>query len=251
MKQPLVSIIMPVYNSEKYISDAINSILKQTYNNWELIIIDDCSTDKSRELINEFSEKDYRIHEYYFSKNMGVSKARNYAIENSNGKYIAFLDSDDFWAKNKLKLQINFMLENNYAFTYTSYTLVDQNEKQIKDIFVAKEVNYFQLLKGNIITCSTVVLNKEIVGDISMPKIKHEDYATWLNILKQGIKAHGVQESLTYYRKQDDSITANKFQSSLWTWNIYRKHQNLSLLKSIYYFINYSIRGFIKHYYPE
>lgn len=249
MQEKLVSIIMPVYNSEKYIEDAVNSILKQTYNNWELIIVNDCSTDNSSKIINRFCENDSRIKVYHLEKNVGVSRARNYGIENSNGEYIAFLDSDDFWDEKKLKLQINFMLENNYDFTYTSYTLIDQNGKKIKDIFVAEDVNYFQLLKGNIITCSTVILNKKRIGDIRMPQIKHEDYATWLNISKNGFNAYGVKEPLVYYRKQDNSITANKLQSAVWTWNIYRRHQNLSLIKSLYYFINYSVKGFIKHYY--
>lgn len=249
MKEKLVSIIMPVYNSEKYIKDAIQSILKQTYDNWELIIVDDCSTDNSSKIINEFCENNNRINRFRFKKNKGVSKARNYGIEHSNGDFIAFLDSDDFWKENKLKSQIEFMLKNNFAFTYTSYTLVDQNEKKIKDIIVDKNVNYSQLLKGNIITCSTVILNKKIICDISMPQIKHEDYATWLDILKSGVKAYGIKEPFVYYRKQNNSITANKFQSALWTWNIYRKHQNLSLIKSLYYFINYSFKGLIKHYY--
>jgi len=244
----LVSIIMPVYNANGFIDNSIKSVINQTYKNWELLIIDDCSTDGSSEIAYEYSCIYENIKYYKHEKNEGVAVARNTGIENAEGKYIAFLDSDDFWDFEKLEKQIKFMEDNNYYFTYTSYEMVDKKGDQLhKVIKPPKKLDYRKLLKGNNIGCFTVVINKEEIDFISMPKIKHEDYAAWLKILKTGYIAYGLNEKLGFYRITDDGITSNKFSSAIWTWNIYRRYLNFSLLKSSYYFGFYILNSINKH----
>lgn len=248
MNNSLISIIMPVYNSEKFIEKSIKSVLNQDYNNWELLIIDDCSTDKSSKIISTYSNKYKRIKHFKNEQNKGVSKSRNFGIKNAKGDYIAFLDSDDIWYNDKLSKQINFMKNNNYVFTFTAYEIIDENGKQKNKIIKAsKEINYKKLLKGNNIGCFTVMIDKKIMENFLMPEIHHEDYATWLKILKKNYKAHGLNKILGAYRKREGSLSSNKVISSIWTFKIYKNYIGLSLFKSSYYFIFY-IYNSIKKY---
>lgn len=243
----LISIILPCYNSEDYIENSIKSVLKQTYKKWELIIVDDGSSDNSYNIIRKYQKKYNNIKVIKFNKNKGVSIARNKAIKNSKGSFITFLDSDDLWKKDKLKKQLGFMLDNDIAFSFTGYEYIDDKGfKTGKKISVPKKVNYYNLLKENVIACFTVMINKSKINNIYMPNIKHEDYATWLNILKN-YYGYGLNISLGYYRKNNNSLSSNKIKSSLWRWDIYRNHQNLSLLSSLYYFSFYMFNGIRKH----
>lgn len=249
MKDNLVSIITPMYNAEKVIEENINSVLKQTYNKWEQIIIDDCSTDNSSLIAREYSKKNSNIKYIHLDVNKGVSNARNVGIKAAKGRYIAFLDSDDFWDIKKLEKQIRFMEENNSEFTFTSYKIIDSHYNIINDkINVPQKIDYHNLLKGNVIACSTVIIDRNKISNLKMPDEKHEDFITWLSILKKNNNALGINEVLTTYRKMEDSISSNKFNSARWTWNIYRNFENLGFLKSVYYFLNYMIHGIRKHY---
>lgn len=249
MKNPLVSIIMPMYNAEKFIRQSIESVLKQTYTNWELLIIDDCSTDQSKKIVFEFINECKKIKYLKHEENLGVAEARNTGINNSNGRFIAFLDTDDIWKSKKLEKQIKFMINNNYVFTYTSYGIVDSNNNKLgRQMNIPRKLAFKDLLKGNNIGCFTVIIDKKEINNIKMPHIRHEDYATWLNILKKGYVAYGIKEKLGYYRKSKDSLTSNKINSSIWTWNIYRKHLKLSFLKSSYYFFFYILNSVNKHF---
>ncbi|MGP4070383.1 glycosyltransferase family 2 protein [Halobacillus sp. B29] len=229
----LVSIIMPAYNSEKYINEAITSVAKQTYQNWELLIIDDCSHDKTIKTIKNYN--DNRIKLITLKDNSGVANARNVGISTAKGRYLAFLDSDDKWDSNKLSKQLDFMKRHKYSFTFTSYEWIDEYGNRLnKKINAPKEVDYKNLLYGNPIGCLTVLIDRFHINDIKMPNIKHEDYATWLNVLKmEKINAYGMQESLAYYRKTSSSLSSNKLKTIFWTWNIYRSSQCLSVSKSI------------------
>lgn len=243
----LVSIVTPAYNAERYISKTIDSVINQTYTNWEMLIVDDCSIDNTKYIIKEYSTKDHRIRIITMPENVGVANARNEAIKLSKGEYIAFLDSDDIWRVDKLEKQITFMANNKYDFTFTDYELINKNGNKLnKIITVPKKLNYYDALKGNSIPCLTVMINKKNVGLFRMPNIKHEDYATWLNILKNNITAYGLNENLAMYRKSDNSITSNKFKSMFWTWNIYYKNQNLGFLKSVRCMINYILKNIKK-----
>ena len=248
METALVSIIMPMYNAGKFLSKSIESVLEQTYQNWELLLIDDGSKDDSIDIALAFTEKDSRIFLLKNEQNMGIAKTRNKGIEASKGQYIAFLDSDDIWDREKLEKQIRFMQENDYVITFTAYELMDENSNRMhKEIRVPQSVDYKTLLKGNVLGCLTVIINREKLGfDIRMSGERHEDYVLWLSILKKGITAYGIDEVLAMYRKSSTSLSGNKFKAAKWTWNIYRNIEKIPFPKAIYYFINYAINGIKK-----
>lgn len=241
---PLVSIIMPAYNSSKTIRDSIQSVCHQTYPNWELLIIDDCSEEDIESIAHEF--KDQRIRYYRLPTNQGVAYARNKGISEAQGQYLAFLDSDDLWHPRKLFNQVSFMQKYHYAFTYTWYRQFSGDIHHLGNLVKTKTVvDYRELLKGNDIGCLTVMIDRSQVRDISMPSQRHEDYITWLNILKQGWTAYSLPLVLAAYRKEKGSLTSNKWKSLLWTWKVYRDSQHLSLFRSaicLFFYVYYGIR---------
>lgn len=240
--KPLVSVITPSYNAENYIRDTIESVRKQTYHDWELVIADDCSTDRSREIIEEYVKKDDRIRGVYLKENGGAAIARNSALDAAKGRYVAFLDSDDQWKPDKLARQLEFMQKNSYAFTFTGYDLIAQSGKLlVNKIEVPEVLTYEDVLKNTIIGCLTVMLDREQVGDIKMPNIRtRQDLATWLSVLKRGFKAYGLNESLAIYRIVETSISRNKWKAAQKTWFVYREIENLHLLKASWCFLHYA-----------
>ena len=244
---PLVSIIMPAYNSGKTIRDSIQSVYNQTYSQWELLIIDDCSTEPIEDSIFNFHDK--RIRCIHLAQNQGVANARNVGISQAKGKYIAFLDSDDIWHPEKLSMQLAFMQKNHYAFTYTGYRQFTGDINNLGNLVKPKPyVDYRELLKGNDIGCLTVMIDRKQIQNIHMPSQRHEDYITWLNIRKQGWKAYSLPNELAYYRKGDGSLTSNKWKSLVWTWKVYRESQNLNFIQSSMYMGYYIYQGMLKHY---
>ena len=189
----MISIVTPSYNSSKFISETIESAISQTYQSWEMIIVDDCSTDGSQEIIKEYCKNDSRIKLFALEDNSGAAVARNRAINEANGEYIAFLDSDDLWTHDKLEKQLAFMQKNNYAFTYTFYKKIDEKGMSLnKNVTPPISIDYNGLLKNNVIGCLTVMYSVDVLGKIYMPLIrKRQDYATWLKILKTGIIGTG------------------------------------------------------------
>lgn len=243
-----VDIIMAVYNCEKYIKEAIISVKKQSYTNWNLIIIDDKSTDKTLDIIKDtIIEVKQKVKIIKLKEHKGVAKARNIGIEESKSQYIAFLDADDIWDKEKLKKQIQFMKTNSYNFTYTRFCYKKEKREKIVGIF-PKSLNYKQALKNTFILTSTVMINtKEINKElIKMPDVKSEDTATWWQILKNNNIAYGINEELAKYRIHNKSLSFNKFKSLKRTWQLYRKQEKINIIKSTYYFINYIFRATIK-----
>ncbi len=240
----LVSIITPMYNSEATIAETIESVLAQTYTKWEMVIVDDCSSDASESIVKSYQKKDARIQYYKRDKKSSIASARNYAINLAKGHYLAFLDSDDLWEKDKLQKQIDFMMQNNAGFCYSACATIDEKSNKTGKIRNVKDyADYKILLKGNFIPCLTVVVEKKLFDKIEFPEIKHEDYAVWLSILKTGVKAYGINEVLAYYRVNSNSVSANKFKAALWTWNIYYNYEKIPFCKSVYYFINYFLRA--------
>ena len=233
----LVSIITPNYNSEDFIEETLLSIIAQTYKNWELLIVDDCSTDKSMNIIKKYSLLDNRINIFNLKKNSGAAIARNKAIKESKGNFIAFLDSDDLWLPEKLEKQLVFMITNNYNLTYTSYSIITNNSlKPKKNVLCKATLNYQQMLYSNKIGCLTAVYNSNNLGKIYMPEIrKRQDYALWLKILKIEKNAFGLEEILALYRVRSNSISNNKIEMLKWNWFLYRKIEKLSYIKSIFY----------------
>lgn len=243
----LVSIITPSFNSANYIVATIQSVLAQTYQNWEMIIVDDCSIDNSCDIIEKYMEEDSRIKLLRLSENSGAAVARNTGIETATGRFIAFLDSDDKWHPKKLEKQIKFMLDNQYYFTYTEYHKVNENGAFINNTKIPKFINYNKLLKTNYIGCLTAMYDSENLGKVYFPLIrKRQDYALWLKILKKIPYAHGLQEDLASYTVRSDSISANKFNVAKYTWTVYREVEKLSLIHAIYCFINYAILGILR-----
>lgn len=239
----LVSIIMPCYNSGFFIAASIESVLKQTYNNFELIIIDDLSTDESISIINSFN--DPRIKFIQLSENGGAGISRNKGIEMAQGRFIAFLDSDDLWRPNKLEVQINFMLDNNCALTYSQYQKFS-NAGKGKIVTPPASVTYSELLYCNVIGCLTAIYDTEILGKQYMPLIrKRQDMALWLKILKQCDKAQCCQEILADYRT-DSGMTQNKLNAAKHQWFFYRNELGFNILKSSKYFIGYTIKGILR-----
>jgi glycosyltransferase involved in cell wall biosynthesis len=198
----LISIITPSYNSCEFISQTINSVLAQSFSNWEMIIVDDCSVDDSIHVINDFIQKDSRIKLILNDKNEGAAVCRNKAIESASGKYIAFLDSDDLWEPFKLEKQINFMEENDVPFTYSSYALIDEQGHSLHRIITPNaQLNYFDLLRENQIGCLTAIYDQEVLGKCYMPLIrKRQDYGLWLSILKISPIAYRAPGVLAKYR---------------------------------------------------
>lgn len=235
--EPLVSIITPSYNSKDFIGETIESVLNQTYKNWEMIIVDDCSTDSTQKYLKDFEEKDTRIKVIYLENNVGAGVARNFAIEKANGRYIAFLDSDDLWNDKKLEKQLKFTEENGYKFTFTKFQKISEDGKDYKMIVKApKKLTYNKNLYYNHIQTSTVMYNQEVLGKIYMPEIrKRQDYGLWQKILEK-INGYGLNENLMLYRLRKNSISANKIELFKWQWKFYREILKLSRIRSSYYF---------------
>lgn len=243
-----VSVITASYNAGRFIEETIKSVLEQTYDNLELIIVDDCSTDNTEEIVKKYMKIDLRVKFYKLEKNSGAAVVRNTALEKAKGRFIAFLDSDDVWDRDKLEKQINFMKKNNYGFSFTSYRLMSEKGLLLnKEVRVPSQIKYEELLKNTIIGCLTVIIDKDIIGDFRMPLVRAgQDTATWLSILRKGNIAYGYDEVLASYRLVDGSISSNKLKALKRTWNTYRKLENLNLIKSTYYFVYYVLNAIRK-----
>ena len=243
-----VSIIVPMYNAEKFIGKTIESVLAQTYQNWEMLIMNDVSTDNSLAIVSVYAKKDERIKIVNTEKNVGVVKGRNFLIDLASGKYIAFLDADDYWHNEKLEKQIKFMKEKNASISCTEYTRVKENEEKINDVIIKEEISYNDMLKNNYLGCLTVIYDAEKIGKRYFKELeKNEDYVLWLEIVKDVDIIYGLKENLAYYRVLDNSRSSNKVKTAKVRWEIYRKIEKLSLLKSIYYFLHYAIRAVLKN----
>ena len=244
----LVSIITPSYNSSKFIKDCVASVFSQTYRNWEMIIVDDCSKDNSKEIISELSSKDKRIKPIFLEKNVGAAEARNTAIRQSKGKYVAFLDSDDLWNPKKLEKQLSFMYENEIAFSYTNYQFMSENGKDLSNIISAPEkMTYDSYLKNTIIGCLTVIIDREKSGEFEMLNIRSShDMALWLLIMKRGFSAYGLDENLARYRIVSTSNTASKWHAAKDVWKVYRQVEKLSFIYSAWCFVWYAFNALKK-----
>lgn len=246
---PEVSIIMPAFNAERYIDESISSVINQTFNKWELIIVNDNSTDGTQEIINR-NKNDKRIISITNTNCLGAAKSRNKAINISQGTYIAFLDSDDIWDEHKLEIQLKFMNENNIKFSFSSYRVIDEKGLIIGHRHAPTFQRYNDLLRHNKIGCLTSIFKRDCLSreDLFMPEIKmRQDYALWLKILKEVKIAHGLDACLASYRTHPSSLSANKIRAILYTWQVYRKIENLNLILSLYYFLNnVSINIFLK-----
>lgn len=239
----LVSIIVPVYNAEKFIKDTIKTVIDQTYENWELLLVNDCSTDKSVEIIKDYQQKDKRIKLFSNSKNSGAAISRNIGINEAQGRYVAFLDADDLWEPNKLEKQVAFMQEKDCAFSFTGYEFADENGKPNgKKVCVPERLTYQQALRNTIIWTTTVMFDMQKLSkeDVSMPNVKSEDTACWWKVLKKIDQAYGMTEILSYYRRSAGSLSSNKLEAVKRVWNLYRNVEKLNFVQSAYCFTGYA-----------
>ena len=251
MTEPLVSIITPTYNCEDFISDTIESVINQTYKNWELLLVDDCSTDRTLEITNQWVRKDQRIMSFTLNENSGSGPARNLAIQKAKGDIIAFLDGDDIWHPKKLSVHVKFMVENDACFSHTSYGYISSNGDMInKELIVSKqEVSYSDLLKRTEISCLTAMYNAKKIGKYYMPSLRRkQDYALWLSILKDGHNSLPCDEVLAWYRQNPNSATSKKYKLVFKHYIFLWKHEKLSIYDSARYTCHWIINGFIKYY---
>jgi teichuronic acid biosynthesis glycosyltransferase TuaG len=246
---PIISVVVPTYNAESFVSAAIQSVLDQTFKNLELVIIDDASADGTPGLVAGLASKDARIVFERFSVNQGSAAARNRAMALSHGRYVAFLDSDDLWEPNKLERQMAFMEAQGAGFCYTGYRVISREGEELDVISsIPSRLGYSDYLKNTVIGCSTVMLDRERVGDVRFPDIRtRQDFALWLSLLRAGHTAYGLDEILTSYRINPNSISRNKRKAAMQVWHVMRRNERLPLLKATWYFGNYAVRGLLKH----
>lgn len=249
VENPLVSIIMPAYNAENYIEEAINSVIAQSVSAWELIIIDDCSTDATYKVASKFAERDSRISVMKNEVNSGVARTRNRGLELCKGDFVALLDSDDYWKPQMLEKMIGKAQKTRADITYCSYELVDeQGRKVCNDFIVPPATTFEESIVKSVITCSSVLLTAELAREIRFPTdVYHEDIALWFRILKEGKKARGVSEVLMSYRQRENSRAGNKLISAKRRWEIYRKCLDMSVMRSIKLMTLYAYYGVIKY----
>lgn len=226
----LISVITPVYNAEHFIGQTINSVLQQNYENIEMFLIDDCSTDSSETIIKKYSEKYDNIYYYRQKKNMGAAVARNTALALSKGRYVAFLDSDDIWKADKVKRQIALMEKMKSPFSYTAIEMIDKDGKIVREKrAVKKSIDYKFLLKNTMVATSSVIIDRKHFGDFRMPLIRSgQDYATWLQLLRDGTVAYGINEVLVQYRISKGSLSSNKLKSIKQVWHIQRRQEKIN-----------------------
>lgn len=245
----MVSIITPCYNAEKYLAQTIESVLVQTFRDWEMLVVDDCSSDGSAEIIRSYARKDPRIIYLKTDKRSGSPTGpRNLGIQNARGRYIAFLDSDDLWLPDKLERQLEIFAENeSAAVVFSYYEKMSEDGKRSGRVVTSPEsVTYAKLLYGNVIGCLTGIYDTGKVGKVYMENYGHEDYIMWLAILKKGYLGVNTQDVQALYRVREQSVSSNKLQALKWQWSIYRNIEKLGFFKSMLCFAGYAFKAFFK-----
>lgn len=271
---PKVSVVMPAFNAAQTVAASIKSVMAQIEPSWELLVVDDGSTDDTSNVVERYADQDARIRLLRTSGRQGAAAARNVALATASGRWIAFLDSDDLWAPEKLTRQLAFMEKRGAAISFTSYQRIDADgQLRSRPVRIPAEVTYRELLKSNCIGCLTAMYDRECFPQARMPdlgdvrrygpvwttllgagRIGHEDFAFWLQLLKPkeksthlSTRAYGLPEPLAFYRIGTRSLSSNKLRAAMFQWLIYRAHQRLSWPESLYLFMHYAWRGLMKH----
>ena len=242
MIPPEVSVITPARDAARFLEETIRSVRAQTFPDWEMIIVDDDSTDGTSAIIEEWAASDPRIRGVRLSPGQGAAAARNRALEEMRGRYAAFLDSDDLWRPEKLEVQVGFMREAGAAFSFTSYSIIDELGVPVGRVVKAPErVTYRDLLRNTIIGCLTVMLDRQRLGALRMPSLRqHEDLSLWYNLLKRGEVARGIPRELACYRIVRGSTSRNKLRSSLHMWKVYRDQERLPFFTAARCYVQYA-----------
>lgn len=246
---PLVSVVVPVYNAKCFVAQAIESVLSQTYSNIELILVDDCSNDGSRQVLEEYAKKDERVRLIINEKNKGTAETRNAGIQAAKGQYIALLDGDDTWHKEKIKKQAELLIAEKAEIAYCSFDLVDEDGKRIKSFLVPPITDYQEMLVKCHFSCSTIMVEASLLkAHPFRTEYYHEDYLLWTELLALNVKAVGDPEVLAYYRQLQGSRSHRKINSAIHRWKIYRGALKIPFFKSCMIFVQYAIGGLKKYY---
>lgn len=248
MKSDLVSIITPAYRAAAFVQQAILSAQQQDYATWEMLIVDDCSSDDTCGKVAELAERDPRVRLIRQSSNQGPAAARNVALAAAEGRFAAFLDSDDLWLPGKLSAQLAFMRACEAAISYTGFRRISADGQRVGHfVDVPDTLNYRQLLCNTAMATSTVVVDRVRAGSFDMPNAPYDDFAAWLSILRRGHLAHGLRQDFMRYRVLVGSVSRSKRRSANWVWTTYRKIERLGLVRSGWCFANYAVRGWLKY----
>lgn len=248
LHRPLVSVIMPAYNAAEFLEEAVASVRAQTVTDWELLVIDDCSTDDTRRILERIAAGDPRVRLLRNSENLGAAGSRNRGLEIFRGKYVAMLDSDDYWYPTMLQKMLNKAEETGADIIYCAYELVDEEGRKVcSDFRVPDATSFRESIVRSVITCSTVLVTGELAGSHRFPtNLYHEDIALWFQILREGGTARGVDEVLAAYRQRSGSKTANKLKSAARRWKIYREHLKLPVSVCVTTMVRYGYYGLKK-----
>ena len=248
-RTPLISVIMPAYNSAKYIEQSIKSVQGQSYENWELLVIDDASSDETTVIIKDLAKEDCRIKLHVNDSNQGTAWCRNYAAQISQGEFVAYLDSDDIWYADKLGRQLSVLAKSDVDLVYCSYGYIDEAGVRSPKIFrVPEQVTLKQMLKQNVIGCSTVMVKKAVAAQYRFSSQYYlEDFVLWLSMLKDKKQLYGLTDALVDYRIRKNSRSNNKLLCAKHRWTVFREFLKFSRLKSMYYMVQYATAGIIKY----
>jgi teichuronic acid biosynthesis glycosyltransferase TuaG len=245
----LVSVITSVYNAGHFLAKTIESIIAQTYPNMEFVLVNDCSTDNSAEIIEEYQKRYPNIIYHFQAKNMGAGVTRNTALELAKGRYVAFLDSDDIWKPEKTVRQLELMRQKNSPMSYTAIEMIDKTGKVVKSKRPVKNsIDYKLLLHNTMIATSTVIIDRAVMGDFRMPiRRGGQDYATWLKLLRNGVVAVGINEALVQYRVSSGSLSANKLKSIKQVWEMQTQDEKIRRLPAAWHVICFSFNALKKY----
>jgi teichuronic acid biosynthesis glycosyltransferase TuaG len=244
---PLVSIITAAYNAEAFIGETLASVQSQSLGDWEMLVADDASADRTAAIVEATAAADPRIRLIRLERNGGVARARNAALAAARGRFIAFLDSDDLWLPQKLERQVAFMRAEDAAVSYTSFRRIDETGRRLgRLVKVPLRLTYWQLLKNTAIATLTGMVDSAKTGPLRMTESRRDDYILWLALLKRGFVAHGLQEDLARYRVVRGSLSSKPKRSAAWVWNVYRRTEKLGPLRATWCMIHYGARAVAK-----
>jgi glycosyltransferase involved in cell wall biosynthesis len=244
---PLVSIITPSWNVAPLIGATIESVQAQTLTDWELLVADDCSTDDTAAVVQSYAANDARVHLIRQPRNGGPALARQAAIERAQGRFVAFLDSDDLWLPAKLQRQVAFAMAQRAPLSFTAFRRINETGSVTgRLIAIPRSLSYRQLLKNTSIATLTAMVDRDIAGPIAMKNEPYDDFCLWLSILKPGRIAHGLDEDLARYRVRGSSVSSRPLRSARWVWHIYREVEQLPLLPSAWCFAHWGARAWLK-----
>jgi teichuronic acid biosynthesis glycosyltransferase TuaG len=246
---PVVSVITPAHNSARFLPETIRSVQAQTFTEWEMIVVDDLSTDETPAIVRQFAAHDARVRLLQMTSKGGAAGARNAGMDAARGRTIAFLDSDDLWLPEKLEVQLDFMRSTGAAFTFAEYRMIDEEGRILgHPIRAPKRIDYRGLLKNTVIGCLTVMLDREICSGTRMPNLRrHEDLAMWYALLKRGIVAQGIQRDVARYRIVRGSRSRDKLATALHMWKVYREVERLPLAEALVCFGHYAWHAYWKN----